>query len=165
MKVGKIGRISKNDIEINFKEQFDPEVKIISDSHPSIVGFSKDNDFKHVYFKSKDHIAKTGESVQFLNSQASRFDTIVNRVLKGVSTKYLQNYANWFSFMETNKMKDVNKLATVTILKDNNGWNEFSNMEQTYKDFIENHSVRTYRCPTKRSWKSNNWNFKKENAA
>jgi hypothetical protein len=67
--------------------------------------------------------------------------------------------------METNKVKDGNKLATITILKDNNGWDEFSNMEQNYKEFIENHSVRTYRCPTKRLWKSNNWNSKKKNAA
>jgi transposase-like protein len=80
MQVGKIGRISKKDIEDNFKDKFVPEIKIISDSHPSIIGFAKDNDFKHIYFKSKDHIAKTGENVQFLNSQASRFNTIVNRV-------------------------------------------------------------------------------------
>jgi transposase-like protein len=165
MKVGKIGRISKKDIEDNFKDKFSSDVKIISDSHPSIIGFAKDNNFKHVYFKAKDHVAKTGESVQFLNSQSSRFDTIINRILKGVSTKYLQNYANWFSFLETNKIKDVNKLATISILSDNHGWDEFTNMEQTYKEFIKNHSVRTYRCPTKRSWKSNNWNLKKVNVA
>ena len=165
MKVGKIGRISKKDIEDNFHDSFAKDIKIISDSHPSIIGFAKDNNLKHVYFKSKDHKAKTGENVQFLNGQASRFDTIINRVLKGVSTKYLQNYANWFSFIETNKVKDVNKLATITILKDKYGWDDFSNIENTYREFIENHSIRTYRCPTKRTWKSNNWNFKKEKAA
>ena len=158
MKVARIGRITKADIKCNLGNHLDAKTKIVSDAHPSIIGFAKDNNMKHVSFKSKDHIAETGENVQFLNGQASRLDTMLNRVCKGVSTKYLQNYANWFSFMETNKEKDVNKLATIAILEDNKGWEHFTNVESAYKKFIEECSVRTYRCPVTRTWKSNNWN-------
>lgn len=159
MKVARIGRITKADIERNLGNYFDVKTKIVSDAHPSIIGFAKDNNMKHVSFKSKNHIAETGENVQFLNGQASRLNTMLNRRCKGVSTKYLQNYANWFSFMETNKEKDVNKLATIVILENTKGWDHFTNAESTYKKFIEEYSVRTYRCPVTRFWKSNNWNM------
>lgn len=158
MKVARIGRITKSDIERNLGDQFNTQTKLISDAHPSIIGYAKDNHIKHVHFKAKDHVAKTGENVQFLNSQASRFDTMLNRVLKGVSTKYLQNYSNWFSFLETNKRKDANKIATGIILKDKLSWDRFTNIENSYKHFISNFSVRTYRCPVVREWKANNWN-------
>ena len=158
MKVARIGRITKSDIQRKLGNKFKTGTKIISDSHPSIVGFAKDIKLNHVYFKSKEHIASTGENLQFLNNQASRLDTMINRTLKGVSTKYLQNYVNWFSFVETNKGKDINEIANVTILKDKNGWNRFTNTERIYKHFIENFSVRTYRCPVLREWKANNWN-------
>jgi hypothetical protein len=157
MKVARIGRITKMDIQRNLGNQFTKETKLVSDAHPSIKGFAKDNDIKHVSFKAKNHVAESGENVQFLNGQASRFNTLVNRTLKGVSTKYLQNYANLFSFLETNKTRDVNKIATMSIMEDKKGWEDFTNIENTYKDFIENFSERTYRCPTLRKWKANNW--------
>lgn len=159
MDVVKIGRITKSDIQLALGDKLSPETKLVSDSHPSIIGFAKENDIKHVCFKAKDHIAETGENVQHLNGQASRFKTMINQTLKGVSTKHLQNYANFFSFMETNKAKDANKLATLTILKDKEGWNKFTNAEARYEKFIKECSVRTYRCPTLRAWKANNWNL------
>lgn len=160
MKVARIGRISKSDIQINFGNQITSQTKLVSDSHPSIIGFAKDSGIEHVCFKAKDHVAKTGENVQLLNSQASRFDTMLNRTFKGVSTKYLQGYSNWFAFMETNKDKNLNKIASNKIVKDTKGWDRFSNIEKNYKGFIENFSERTYRCPVTRSWKANNWNYK-----
>lgn len=158
MKVAKIGRISKVDIEHNLGKHFESNVKLVSDAHPSIIGFAKENNLKHVSFKSKNHIAKTGENVQYLNRQAEALKTLVNRNCKGVSTKYLQNYANWFSFMETNKEKNTNALATKALLEDTKGWDNFTNAENNYKKFIQECSQRTYRCPVTRFWKSNNWN-------
>jgi len=83
---------------------------------------------------------------------------MINKVCKGVSTKYVPNDAKWFSFMETYKGKDVSEIATNTILMDKNGWDRFTNAEPIYKNFIENCSVRTYRSPVIRKWKANNWN-------
>lgn len=159
MKVARIGRITKLDIERNLGNQISRQTKLVSDSHPSIIGFAKDNNVEHVCFKAKDHVAQTGENVQFLNSQASRFDTMINRTFKGVSTKYLQGYSNWFAFMETNKEKDLNKIATIQINRDDKGWDKFSNIEKSYKEFITSFSERTYRCPVAREWKANNWNY------
>jgi ISXO2-like transposase domain len=158
MKVARIGRITKSDIERNLGTQINQQTKLVSDSHPSIIGFAKDNKIPHVCFKAKDHVARTGENVQFLNSLASRFDTMLNRVFKGVSTKYLQGYSNWFAFAETNKERNLNKITTSRILKDTQGWDRFSNIEKSYKEFIDSFSGRTYRCPVAREWKANCWN-------
>lgn len=159
MKVARIGRLTKSDIRQQLGDRFKSGAKLISDSHPSIVAFAKDSKLNHVFFKSKEHVAETGENVQFLNNLASRLKTMINRVLKGVSTKYLQNYVNWFSFSETNKGRDLNKKATDSVLKDKKAWDRFTNTERIYKNFIEKFSVRTYRCPVVREWKSNKWNY------
>jgi len=33
-------------------------------------------------------------------------------------------------------------------------WNTFTSIEKQYANFIKKYSVRTYRCPTKRNWKT-----------
>ena len=68
--------------------------------------------------------------------KASRFETMIKQTLKDVSTKHLQNYANFFSLTETNKAKDANKLATLSILKDKEGWNKFTNAEAAMKNLL-----------------------------
>ena len=98
--------------------------------------------------------------MQTVNNYAARFKDIVNGKFRGVSTKYLQCYANWFSFLEKNKSSnDTNDEASKILYKNNNGWDIFTNIEKFYKDFILTNSRRTYRCPTKRNWKANNWNY------
>lgn len=88
MNVARIGRLTKSDIDNTIGDRINKETKLISDSHPSIIGSAKDNNIKHAFFKAKDHVAETGENVQFLSSQASRLDTMINRVFS-VSKKTL----------------------------------------------------------------------------
>ena len=48
---------------------------------------------------------------------------------------------------------EINKQTSDTKI-----WNIYTNIEKMYAKFIENKSVRTYRCPTKRIRKTQNWN-------
>jgi hypothetical protein len=76
---------------------------------------------------------------------ASRLKHIINHSLRGVSTKYLQSYANWFklkSIKGINIDKEINSNKSVSAIH--------QNREGIYKRFIENFSRRTYRCPVKR---------------
>jgi hypothetical protein len=80
---------------------------------------------------------------------ASALKTLINHSLKGVSTKYLKNYANWYRIKrekldaeELGKRLQQNKRAMDINL----------NREGIYKWFIENFSKRTYRCPVKRKF-------------
>jgi hypothetical protein len=71
--------------------------------------------------------------------------------LKGVSTKYLQNYANWFRMK--NKKVDAEEIG-IMLMQNKDVANIHVNREALYKWFIENFSRRTYRCPVKRSYQS-----------
>ncbi len=152
MKVAKIGRISKVDIIQAIGEKCKKHTKLVTDAHNSYKAFAKEAKLDHIYFISKNHKAATGENVQYINNLAGRLNTWINHILRGVSTKYLQLYASYFAFIQQNNI-ELNQHTN-----DNNVWNIFTNIEKMYAKFIENKSVRTYRCPTKKSWKAQNWN-------
>jgi transposase-like protein len=153
MQVTKIGRITKNEIIQAVGKKFKSGLKLITDGHNSYKSFAKEMKLEHVSFIAKEHKAITGENVQYINNIAGRFKTFVNRILKGVSTKYLQLYANLFTYFEKNS-----KLDNTTFLSNKKIWDIYSNIEKMYESFILKKSVRTYRCPTKRNWKAQNWN-------
>jgi len=140
MKLAKIDRISKNDIICAVGDKFKKDTKLVTDAHHSFSSFAKVAGLEHVCFTSKNHKAVTGENVQYINNMAERLKTLINKGMRGASTKYLQAYVSYFAY-KNKKVRDV-----------------FTNIEKMYAKFIENKSVRTYRCPTKRNWKSQNWN-------
>lgn len=152
MKVAKIGRISKNDIIQAIGNKFKRNTKLATDAHPSYQAFAKEMKLEHIKFNSKKHKAQTGENVQYINNLSGRLHTWLNRILRGVSTKYLQLYATYFAYKQTNKF-EINKLIYNTKI-----WDCFTNIEKMYEQFIVNKSVRTYRCPTSRTRKAQNWN-------
>ena len=154
MKLAKIGRVSKNDIIYALGDKFSKTNKLVTDAHASYSAFAKEVGLEHISFLAKKHKAVTGENVQYINNMAERLKTLINRSMKGVSTKYLQLYVSYFAFNEKNQI-DIKE-----HLKNNNTWDIFTNFEKIYAKFIANKSVRTYRCPTKKSWKSQNWNEK-----
>ena len=158
----KIGRLDKSSIEQRLSGKFANTSVLFSDKHPSISSFAKSENLKHETFKAKKHGNKNIH-VQTVNNLAGSFKTDVNRVLRGVSTKYLQNYANWFGVKEKYKgVKEKVKEIIRDCLSNNKAWDMFMNTELLYKDFILKKSKRTYRCPTARYRKYQNWNL--ENA-
>ncbi len=82
---------------------------------------------------------------------AAGLKTIVNRTLKGVSTKYLQNYANWYQIRS--KKVDAEEMGRM-LLQNKDAASIYLNREGIYKWFIENFSQRTYRCPVKKTYRS-----------
>jgi transposase-like protein len=153
--VTKIGRISKSDLERKVGGKFNKSCTLVSDKHRSISAFAKSEHLPHVNFKASEHTAGGEFHVQNVNNLASRVKTIVNHQFRGVSTKYLQNYSNWFAMNEKMKLDEDRNLKLRKEMECNkNGWGIFTNIEAYYKDFIENLSERTYRCPTKRNWSS-----------
>ena len=152
MKLAKIGRISKNDIICAVGDKFTKNTKLVTDAHSSYSSFAKEAGLKHVSFTAKNHKAVTGENVQYINNMAERLKTFVNRGMRGVSTKYLQLYVSYFAY------KEKNTINIEDHIKNKKVWDIYTNMEIMYAKFIESKSVRTYRCPTKKKWKAQNWN-------
>jgi len=152
MKVTKIGRISKVDIIQSVGYKFKKGAKLTTDAHKSYVAFAKDAKLEHINFISKKHKAETGENVQYINNLAGRLKTWLNHILRGVSTKYLQLYTSYFAYTLTDNIEISKHINDIRV------WDVFTNIEKIYEKFIRTKSVRTYRCPTKKSWKSQNWN-------
>ena len=155
LSVVRIGRLKKADIERKVGGQFVQGSTLISDKHRSIASFAKSEGLTHVSFLAKKHTAGGDYHIQNVNNIATRLKTIVNHEFRGVSTKYLQCYANWFAFLEGNKNRgECNNNLDKALTNNNQTWNQYTNLEDIYKRFIENLSVRTYRCPVKRKWKT-----------
>jgi hypothetical protein len=151
MSLVRIGRLRKADIERKVSGRFSGDCELVSDKHRSIAAFAKSENLKHIGFKASEHTAGGEYHVQNINNMASGLKSVVNGALKGVSTKYLQNYANWYRIRskkmdegEMGRMLLLNKDVTSTHL----------NREGIYKWFIENFSKRTYRCPVKKTYRS-----------
>ena len=154
MSIVRIGRLKKSDIERSVGDKFSPDSTLVSDKHRSISSFAKVKNLCHVSFKAAKHSAGGIYHVQNVNNIASRMKSIVNHHLRGVSSKYLQSYANWFAFMERNKNdRELKQKLDQELNQNEENWYIFTNIEHWYKQFIKNRSVRTYRCPTKRVWK------------
>ncbi|MCK5678033.1 MAG: IS1595 family transposase [Flavobacteriaceae bacterium] len=155
----KIGRLSEKDLSDKFSGKFTETAILYSDMHPSIRAFSKSENIKHEVFKAKTHAKNKLCHVQTVNYLAGAFKDTVNKSLRGVSTKYLQNYANWFALKEKyKKNKDAVKNMITGCLSNIKAWDMSTNIEKMYEQFLLNHSVRTYRCPTQKRWKYQNWN-------
>jgi len=155
LSVVRIGRIKSSDIHRKVGHRIGAECTLVSDKHRSISSFARQNDIKHISFKASEHIADKQHHVQTVNNMASQLKAKLNHSCRGVSTKYLQSYANWFHFTEAHKgsknlVEDVDK----SLKANHKSWNTFTNIEPLYKQFIKDNSNRTYRCPTKRHWKS-----------
>ncbi len=155
LSVVRIGRIKSSDINRKVGNRIGVGCTLVSDKHRSIASFAKQNKIKHVSFIASKHIADADHHVQKVNNIASRLKDQTNHICRGVSTKYLQSYANWFQFIEAHK-KEANIVEEVNKSLSNNhkAWNTFVNIEPLYKQFIKEYSKRTYRCPIKRHWKS-----------
>ncbi len=153
MSVLKIGRITKLDIQRKIGGKFNESCVLVSDKHRSISSFAKSEGIRHKTFKSSNHTAGGEYHVQTVNNIASRLKTIVNHQLKGVSTKYLQNYSNWFGQIEEIKnQQNGHNIVKKKLLGKKEVWGIFTNTEANYRKFIQTCSERTYRCPVKREW-------------
>lgn len=158
MRVAKIGRISQADIQRTMGDKFNKKTTLISDKHQSIAAFANSSKIHHISFKASEHTVD-GKGVQLVNNMAERLKNSINRNLRGVSTKYLQMYANWFKTRENYKLKITDcEMFQKTMLSNKTTWDVHSNIEKIYERFIKNHSARTYRCPIFSKAKAVNWN-------
>lgn len=149
MSLVKIGRITKVDIERKLGGKFKEGATLVSDKHGSIASFARSQKIGHVSFISSKHTAGGEFNVQRVNNLASRIKSIANHKLRGVSTKYLQGYANWFDYNELRTDQEKRDFSRAP-----SAWDIYANIEGLYERFVKNQSVRTYRCPTRKTFKT-----------
>jgi len=138
--VSRIGRLKANDIKRTCMDKnIDLSSNILtSDKHPSIISFAKGIGIKHETFYAKNHCRAKVYHVNTINEKANRINNLINIRLKGVSTKYLQNYMNWFRMLELIKFTPMNYFNW--SFTNSNAWFKWQEREIIYKDFLTDYS-------------------------
>jgi transposase-like protein len=93
-------RITAKQLNKTLGKKLDKQVTLITDKHPSYRPFVKSKpSIKHKTVKSNQHINKGDKNVnlQKVNNQHKQLRLFLER-FNGVSSKYLQNYLNWFAY-------------------------------------------------------------------
>lgn len=134
LNVATLGRLKKDDIEKSIGERISDKTILCSDSHVSYKGFAKDKLIEHHAVRAdlKQYVKDGIYHVQHANSMHNRLKKWINEKFWGVSTKYLQQYLNWFRVKEMlryNKQPiahladktivDIKSLARYYKIKDN----------------------------------------------
>jgi transposase-like protein len=112
-------RLTKEAITKVFDNKLEDNATLITDKHASYKAFAKENpSIKHKSFIARNHVDPCDKSAHLQNvnnthSQLRKFLTPFN----GVSSKYLQNYLNWFAYSGTLKTsKETIKQWLISIL-------------------------------------------------
>ena len=138
----RIGRLTSLDIKRSVKNKLDNQTNVLtSDRHPSIHSFAKSIKIDHETFLAKNHARGKCFHVNTINEKAKNLKTLINIKMKGVATKYLQNYTNWFKLVET--LKKVKLDYFDKSFDSSIAWFKYQNREINYQSFIRNYSTLT----------------------
>jgi len=139
MKVATFGRITKADIENAIGGRIDKDSILCTDGHVSYKGFAKDKQLSLVVLRAdlKQHVKNGIYHIQNVNSLHNRVKKWIDSTFWGVSTKYLQNYLNWYRIQQTFKNslspeEDLVKCSTMDMLT----MDRFRTISDKYQNLI-----------------------------
>jgi len=142
MTLSRMGRITKSDIAESFQKPLKSESVLCSDGHVSYKGYSKDNNLKHIVLREdlKQFIKQGVYHIQHVNELHNRLKKWIDNTFWGVSTKYLQNYLNWFYLREKLKFESftVEKVVSLSLQ------NLHALKQYRYNDFSYNLILQQY---------------------
>lgn len=95
-------RLNKEEIAKVMDGKLADNSTLITDKHPSYRAYIKDNPtIKHKQLLAKDHVDKNDKTIhlQKVNNVHSQLRGFL-RPFNGVSSKYLQNYLNWYAYVD-----------------------------------------------------------------
>lgn len=134
LNVATLGRITKSDIENAIGRRIDKEKTILcSDSHHSYKGFAKKTGVEfHLINASKGERVKGAFHIQHVNATHNKIKKWISNTFWGVSTKYLQQYLNWYILKE--KIKNRSDI-TVAFAEQILGVNALKNFEKIQSEY------------------------------
>jgi transposase-like protein len=109
MTLSTMGRITKADIKESFQHALPATSTLCSDGHVSYKGYSIDNKLNHIVLRTdlKQYVKKGIYHIQHVNEIHNRLKKWLDGTFWGISTKYLQNYLNWFYLHEKLKNEAI----------------------------------------------------------
>jgi len=138
LSVATLGRIGKIDIENAIgKRIIKGKTILCSDSHHSYKGFAKDSQMEyHFVNASKGKRVKGTYHIQHVNSTHNRVKRWITNIFWGVSTKYLQQYMNWYRVKEAIKSRTDKTKAFVEQTIDLGALKRYNQIEDRYVKLI-----------------------------
>ena len=126
-------RLSKEEITKALDGKLADNTTLFTDKHPSYKAFAKDNpSINHKALLAKDHVDGNDKTVhlQKVNNVHAQLRTFL-RPFNGVSSKYLQNYLNWFAYADKiRESKTTLKQWFLTILLADQAYHMFELFKQ-----------------------------------
>lgn len=95
-------RLSAEQLSEVFKDKLAPKTTLVTDGHRSYKKFAKHNgELKHKTIIAKQHVSNedTNTHLQNVNNTHGQLRKFL-LPFNGVSSKYLQNYLNWFAYAD-----------------------------------------------------------------
>jgi transposase-like protein len=112
-------RLTVAEIKKVFEKKLEENTVLITDKHPSYKGFAKENpNIKHKALLAKDHVDKKDKTIhlQRVNNVHKQVKDFL-KPFNGVSSKYLQNYLNWYAYSKKiNNSKTTLKNWFISLL-------------------------------------------------
>lgn len=130
LQVATRGRISSQDINDILKDKLAPKTVLCTDGHRSFEAFAKKNQLEHQTIKvsAKQYVKKGIYHVQHVNQTAQDLKKWLEK-FNGVSTKYLQNYLNWYALKAIIDQNQSPVKKTIAIIATSfSAWYEFKDI-------------------------------------
>lgn len=127
LQVATRGRISAEDINKVLKDKLEPKTVLCTDGHRSFQAFAKENKLEHQTIKvsAKEYVKKGIYHVQHVNQTAQDLKKWLE-TFNGVSTKYLQNYLNWYALKSIIDQNQSPVKKTIAMIATSfSAWYEF----------------------------------------
>lgn len=129
------GRITKKAIHKGVGRYIDKHNSILcSDSHLSFQNYTKERDIDHrcIFVRRKEFVVDRIYHIQNINRIHKQLKEWIRR-FNGVSTKYLQNYLNYYRIVfSTQNKTNQTKTAILSILTANNVYIQRDKISQQY---------------------------------
>jgi len=143
--VATMGRLKKIDIENAIGDRIrSGHVVLCSDAHVSYKGFAIDNHIEHHALKAviKQRVKNKVYHIQYVNSTHNRLKKWLDNTFWGVSTKYLQQYLNWYRVKERLKGNaQLTREFSLRTTKDIKAGVKFGQIHGHYENLIINTNI------------------------
>lgn len=116
LEIAGTGPITSTEVEKAFKEKIESVTTFVTDCKSSYEKFSNENNLHLEQVKSGTYVNSNGFHLANINALHSEWSNFLSN-FRGVSTKHLQHYLDWFSFQKLiNYTVEILKQA-ITIMK------------------------------------------------
>jgi len=149
IKLSKVESLEVSDIKRVLEMKIKGTRRIITTENNIFNDFAQNLKIEHKKIKSEFIKPKELRLRNFFSFNED-FRHWINNSLRGVATKYIQLYANFYSYC---RKKIFDPLSRSVFMK-KYVWRIFTSMENIYKSFLTNYSEIAYTAPIKRYWKT-----------